>query len=62
MGHLKPLIFHMSQLENQWFLGVPIFKPVMIRLLFAQILEHLKIINFPFGTNGKFIIFRCPYT
>ena len=19
-----------------------------------------KIINFPFGTNGKFIIFRCP--
>ena len=21
---------------------------------------HLKIINFPFGTNGKFIIFRCP--
>ena len=23
-------------------------------------MEHLKIINFPFGTNGKFIIFRCP--
>ena len=21
---------------------------------------HLKIINFPFGTNGKLIIFRCP--
>ena len=21
-----------------------------------------KIINFPFGTNGKFIIFRCPNT
>ena len=22
----------------------------------------LKIMNFPFGTNGKFIIFRCPNT
>ena len=21
-----------------------------------------KIMNFPFGTNGKFIIFRCPNT
>ena len=24
--------------------------------------QHLKIINFLFGTNGKFIIFRCPNT
>ena len=23
-------------------------------------LGHLKIMNFPFGTNGKFITFRCP--
>ena len=23
---------------------------------------HLKIVNFPFGTNGNFMIFRCPYT
>ena len=23
---------------------------------------QLKIMNFPFGTNGKFIIFRCPNT
>ena len=24
------------------------------------VLGHLKIINFPFVPNGKFIIFRCP--
>ena len=43
-----------------WLLGVPIFEHIIIRLSFAQILGHLKIINFPFGTNGKFIIFTCP--
>ena len=42
--------------------GVPIFKHIIIRLQYAQISGHLKIINFPFGTNGKFIIFRCPNT
>ena len=26
----------------------------------ALVLGHLKIINFPFVPNGKFIIFRCP--
>ena len=26
----------------------------------ASVLGHLKIINFPFVPNGKFIIFRCP--
>ena len=44
------------------FLGVPIFKPIIIRLYFAQILGHLKMMNFLFGTNGKFIVFRCPNT
>ena len=44
------------------FLGVLIFEHIIIRLSFDQILGHLKIINFPFGTNGKFIVFRCPDT
>ena len=39
-------------------LGVPIFKHIKIRLECAQISGHLKIINFPFGTNGKLIVFR----
>ena len=26
----------------------------------CSILGHLKIINFPFGTNGKLIVFSCP--
>ena len=43
-------------MENQCSLGVPIFKPIIIRLQCAQILGHLKIINFPLRTNGKFII------
>ena len=34
------------------------FKHIIIRLLCAQILGHLKIINFTFGTNGKFIAFK----
>ena len=41
------------------FLGVPIFEQIIIRLYFAQILGHLKIINFTFGKNEKFIVFRC---
>ena len=45
-----------------WLLGVLIFEHIIIRLYFDQILGHLKIINFPFGTNGKFIVFRCPNT
>ena len=43
-------------------LGVPIFKLIVIRLYTALSLGHLKIMNFPLGTNGKFIIFRCPNT
>ena len=45
-----------------WLLGVPIIEHILIRMWFALILGHLKIMNFPFGTNGKFIIFRCPNT
>ena len=45
-----------------WLLGVSIFEHIIIMMLFALILGHLKIINFPFGTNGKFIIFKCPNT
>ena len=59
MGHLKPVIFLM-------FIGVPIFKNIIIRLILSvansirnepRFLGHLIIINFPFGTNGKLIIF-----
>ena len=42
------------------FLGVPIIKHIVMRLYSAQILGHLKIMNFPFGTNGKFIILGVP--
>ena len=47
---------------KSWLLGVPIFEDIVIRLYFAKIMGNLKIINLPFGTNGKFIIFRCPNT
>ena len=43
-------------------LDVPMFKHIIMRLYSAKILGHLKIMNFPFGTNGKFISFRCPNT
>ena len=43
-------------------LGVPIFEHILIRLLCAQILGHLKIINFTFRTNENFIILECPNT
>ena len=45
-----------------WFLGVPIFKHIIIWLPYAKISGHQKIINLPFGTNGKFIISGCPNT
>ena len=41
-------------------LGVPIFEHIIIRLKCTQILGHIKIMNFPFGTNGKFIILGVP--
>ena len=43
-------------------LGVPIFEHIIIRLKCTQIWGHIKIMNFPFGANGKFIIFRSPKT
>ena len=33
LGHLKPLIFHLSQMENQWFLGVPLFNYIWVNVL-----------------------------
>ena len=38
------------------------FGHIIMRLLCAQTLGCLKIIYVPFGTNGKFIIFKCPNT
>ena len=29
-------------------------------MIYPNVLGHLKLINFPFVPNGKFIIFRCP--
>ena len=43
-------------------LGVPIFEHILIRLLYAQSLGHLKMINFTFRTNEIFIILGCPNT
>ena len=41
-------------------LGVPIFQHIIIRLLCAQILGDLKIINFISRTNEKFILLGVP--
>ena len=62
IGAPNNTIFPFVPNEKLWFLGVPIFIHIIISLKCAHILGHLKIINFPFGTNGKFIIFRCPNT
>ena len=43
-------------------LCVPIFEHIIIRLLCAQILGHLKIINFTFRTSENFNFFGCPNT
>ena len=43
-------------------LGVPIFEHIIIRLLCAKILGHLKIINFTFRKNENFIIFGCLFS
>ena len=43
-------------------LGVPVFEHIVIRLYCAQILGHLKIINFTIRTNENFIIFGFPNT
>ena len=52
-----PLLFHLSQMEND---GYKVSQYLSTLGYNVFILGHLKIINFPFGTNGKFIIFRCP--
>ena len=38
------------------FFRVPVFKYIMNSAEFSQILGHLKIINFQFGTNEKNIL------
>ena len=45
-----------------WLLGVPIFIAHYNVAVMCPNFGTPKIINFPFGTNGKFIIFRCPNT
>ena len=47
-------------MENQWFLGVPIFKPNIVRLQFAQNSGNLKIINFSFGTMKNLLFLGVP--
>ena len=39
---------------------VPVFEYIIIRVLCAQILGHLKIINFTFRTNENFIFLGVP--
>ena len=60
IGTPKTINFPFAPNGKLIFLGVPIFEQIIIRLYFAQILGHLKIINFTFGKNEKFIAFRCP--
>ena len=60
IGTPKAINFPFVSNEKLIFLGVPVFKHVVMRLYFTKILGHLKIMNFPFGTNGKFIILGVP--
>ena len=41
-------------------LGVPIFQLIVIRLYTALSLGHLKIMNFPFGTNENLLFLGVP--
>ena len=43
-------------------LGVQILEHIISRLYCTQFLGHLEIIYITFGTNGKFIAYRCPNT
>ena len=62
IGTPKTINFPFVPNGKLMILGVSIFEHIIIRLQCAQIVGHLKIINFTFGTNGKFIAFRCPNT
>ena len=62
IGTLKTIDFPFGTNGKLMFLGVPIFKLIIFRMLFAQILGHLKINNFFIWNHGKFIIFRCHNT
>ena len=50
IGTLKITDFPFVPNGKSMVLGVPIVKSNIFRLCFSQILGHLKIINFPFGT------------
>ena len=62
IGTPKTINFPFVPNGKLMILGVPIFEHIILRLECAQILGHLIIINFTFGTNGTFIAFRCPNT
>ena len=62
IGTPKTINFPFVQNGKLTVLGVPIFEHLIIRLLCAQILGHLQIINFTFRTIFNFIIFGCPNT
>ena len=47
--------FHLFQMENSLFSGVPKFRQST-----ASLLGHLKTINFPFETNGKLMRLGVP--
>ena len=42
IGKSKTINFHLSLMENKWFLGVPIFKHVRVILAQNQIFTTLK--------------------
>ena len=46
-------------MENLLFLGVPILKHIRVHTLKCLSIGTPKIINFPFVSNGKFMVFMC---
>ena len=57
IGTSNTTTYPLSQMENDSY---QVFQ--YLSTLQFQILGHLKIIYFPFGTNGKFVMFKCPNT
>ena len=51
-----------SDIRGYFRLGTPLSHSQIKLPYCVKILVHLKTINFPFVTNGKLIVPRCPNT
>ena len=60
IGTPKTIIFPFVPNGKLTILGVPLFKHIIIKLQWAQILGHLKTLLFSIGTSEKFILIGVP--